>query len=386
MKMITKKEVKELSNIDKEFCVSIYLPTHEKGHETLDGEDSINLKTELKEVKSKLEDKGMKSDKVETFVQPIQDLIEDGDFWRHQSKGLALFLSEGLFKMYKIPMSVDKFNYVSNELYLKPLMPIFNGNGLFYVLALKKDNVALYEATKYSIVELKLPEDVPSRLEDRVGYDHEQKSLQHRSGQQGDEGSAMYHGHGEGSAEEQNELKRYFRAVDKGLHDIIHENQTPPLLLCCQDEQFALYKEVSNCENLYEKNISMNPEDLNKEELHEKAWNIIETYFIENREEKMKDFKQYHGTGKATSDLREIMKSAVQGKVDSLFIKEGEDLYGKYDLSKMEIEVEEERNPDNASLMNVLANKVFELGGDVYITEKEETPDESSKMNALLRF
>lgn len=384
--MITKRELKELSNIEQKHCVSIYIPTHEKGHETLDGEDTINLKTELKEVKSRLEKKGMSSAEVEKFVEPIQNLIDDSQFWRHQSKGLALFLADGLFKMYKVPLGFEKYNYVANEFYLKPLMPLFNGNGLFYLLALKKDSVALYETTRYSIVELDLPKDVPGRLEDRVGYDHEQKSLQHRSGQQGDEGSAMYHGHGEGSAEEQNEMKRYFRAVDKGLLDMLHDNQNPPLLLCCQNEQFALYQEVSNYENLYSDNVSMNPEDLNKDELHKKAWNTIEPYFTEKHEEKMKDFKEYHGTGKATSNIREIMQSAVQGKVDSLFIEKGEDIYGKYDISKMEIEVEEERNPDNASLMNMLAKKVFELGGDVYIAEKEEIPDESASMNALLRF
>ena len=52
----------------------------------------------------------------------------------------------------------------------------------------------------------------------------------------------------------------------------------------------------------------------------------------------------------------------------------------------MEIEIENTRKASNTSLMNRMAMKVFELGGDVYLTEKEDLPDNSSKMNAVLRF
>ena len=384
--MITKKEVKELTNVENEFNVSIYIPTHRGGQESLDGRDQIQLKTQLKEVKSKLEERGMRQDKLEKFVEPIQKLIDDSDFWRHQSDGLAIFLNERTFKKHTVPVHFEAFNYVANEFYLKPLMPLFNGNGMFYILALKNDKVAFYEATQYSIVELELPDEVPEQLEDRVGYDYEQNSLKDRSDKHGGQEKSAYHGYGEESAEEQNELKRYFRAIDKGLMTMLHDNQKPPLILCCQDFQYATYKEVNTYENLHNDYISANPSDMDDVLLHEKAWNIIEPYFNKNRKEKLKDFKELHGTGRATSDPEVIMKSAIQGKVDALFIENGEDIFGNYDRSKMKIEIENERKASNTSLMNQMAMKVFELGGDVYLTEKEDLPDDSAKMNAVLRF
>lgn len=167
---------------------------------------------------------------------------------------------------------------------------------------------------------------------------------------------------------------------------MLHDNQKPPLILCCQDFQYALYKEVNTYDNLYVDHISGNPSDKDDSLLHKEAWNLVESYFNKKRHEKLKDFKELHGTGKATSDPEVIMKSAIQGKVDSLFIENGEDIYGSYDSSKMKIEIEEERNPSNISLMNLMAMEVFKLGGDVYLTEKEYVPDDSSKMNAVLRF
>jgi hypothetical protein len=143
---------------------------------------------------------------------------------------------------------------------------------------------------------------------------------------------------------------------------------------------------VNTYDNLHNDYISANPSDMDDVLLHEKAWNIIEPYFNKKRKEKLKDFKELHGTGRATSDPEVIMKSAIQGKVDALFIENGEDIFGNYDRSKMKIEIESERKASNTSLMNQMAMKVFELGGDVYLTEKEDLPDDSAKMNAVLRF
>ncbi|PHR49283.1 MAG: hypothetical protein COA32_03660 [Fluviicola sp.] len=384
--MIKKTEVKELANVENQYCVSLFIPTHRGGQETLDGEDSINLKTQLKEVKSKLEERGMREDKIEDFVKPIKNLVDDSDFWRNQSDGLAIFLTKDIFEKYTVPVHFEAFNYVSHEFYLKPLMPLFNGNGMFYILALKNDKVAFYEATRHSIVELEMPDEAPGQLEDRVGYDHEQNSLKDRSDKHGGQTKSAFHGYGEESTEEQNELKRYFKAINDGLMTMLHGDQNPPLILCCQDFQYALYKEVNTYKSLYEEHISGNSSDKDDALLHEEAWNLVEPYFNQKRKEKMEDFKELHGSGKATSDPEKIMKSAVQGKVDSLFIENGEDIYGNYDSSKMKIEIKEERNPSNISLMNLVAMKVFKLGGDVYLTEKEDIPDGSSKMNAVLRF
>ena len=173
--MITKKKSLELSQSDGRFCISIFIPTHRAGKETLSGKDSINLKNQLKEIKVKLEEQGMSVDDVEKYVKPINDLVNDSEFWRHQSDGLAIFLSDDIFEKHTLPIYFEEFNYLSTEFYLKPLMPLFNGDGWFYLLTLKMDDVKFYEGTRYSITEIKVFDLVPSQLEDRVGYDYEQK-------------------------------------------------------------------------------------------------------------------------------------------------------------------------------------------------------------------
>ncbi|MFD0933533.1 hypothetical protein ACFQ0R_13085 [Psychroflexus salinarum] len=387
MAIITKQEVLKLANKQSASCISIYIPTHRAGSETLEGRDKMKLKTQLKQVKVKLEKQGLSDKEIEEMVKPVDELVNDNEFWRHQSDGLAIFLSENTFKQYTLPIHFEEFNYVSDEFYLKSLMPLFNGNGLFYLLTLKNDEVKFYEGTRYTMTEVITPEEVPSRLEDVVGYDFEQKNLQFRSGQQGDNKSGMYHGAGEGKAEELNEMKRYFRAVNDGIMTMLHDDQKPPLVVACQDFQFPVYKEVNTYQNLHDEHISGNPEDKDINQLHEEAWNLLEPYFSKDREEKLNLYSEYIGTGKATADVNMIIKSAIEGRIDSLFVQNGAEIFGEYDNNSQVVNIQDELTENNISLLNLIAIKVFEKGGTIYIMEEENMPDENhKKVNALYRY
>lgn len=387
MAMITKQEVLKLANEQSSNHVSIYIPTHRAGAETLDGQDKIKLKTQLKNAKAKLEKRGLSDKEIEEMVKPVNELVNDSEFWRHQSDGLAIFLSENTFKTYTVPVHFKAFNYVSDEFYLKSLMPLFNGDGLFYLLTLKNDMVKFYEGTRHTITEVITPEEVPSRLEDVVGYDFEQKNLQFRSGQQGDSKSGMYHGAGEGKAEELNEMKRYFRAVNDGIMTMLHDDQEPPLVVFCQDFQFPVYKEVNTYQNLYDEHVSGNPEDKDINQLHEETWSLLQPHFEKAREEKINLYSEYIGTGKASADVNAIIRSAIEGRIESLFVQNGAEIFGDYDNNSQEANVQGELTDNNISLLNLIAIKVFEKGGTIYIMEKEDMPDDNhKKVNALYRY
>lgn len=383
--MITKKKVLELSEISSAFCVSIFIPTHRAGKETISGKDALNLKNQLKDIKLKLSQKGMNLNDLEKFVKPINELINDGEFWRQQSDGLAIFLSDNLFEKYTVPLNFESFNYLSNDFYLKPLIPLFNGDGLFYLLTLKMDEVKFYEGSRYSLTEVKVNDLIPSQIEDRVGYDYEQKSLQFRT-QQGNRGEGMFHGHGDSESELKNELVKYFREIDKGLMTILHDDQKPPLVVCCLDYHFPIYKEVNTYQNLFIKHISGNPADKDVFLLHEEAWELLESYFSKSRQEKVNQFSKFLGTGRASSDINEILPAALEGNVDTLFLENRADIFGVFNPTTQETNIQHTHQVQNISLMNLAAIKVLIKGGTVYLFEKEDMPVTSSKISALFRY
>ena len=98
MTLITKKEITELHEVNHENCISIFIPTHRAGKKVLNEADSLVLKNQLKDVKEKLERKGLQNDVIDKMTAPVQKLIDDSGFWREQSDGLALFIAEYFYK------------------------------------------------------------------------------------------------------------------------------------------------------------------------------------------------------------------------------------------------------------------------------------------------
>lgn len=366
-------------------CISIFIPAHRAGKETLQGQDMLQLKNQIKEVRQKLTAEEIGPRDMDKLLKPVEQLLEDGDFWRHQSDGLAIFAADGIFKKYMVPVTFEPFNYVANDFYLKPLIPLFNDDGLFYLLTLKSDEIRFYEGSRYQITRVEIDDLVPQRLEDVVGYDYEQKSLQFRT-QQGNRGEGMFHGHGEGSADEKNELQRFFRAVDKGLMSLLHDRQNPPMVVACFDSHFAVYREVNSYKNIFSKNISGNPADFDAIALHAEAWELLQPQFAKDRQEKSELFLKALTAGKASSDIRDVVPAALDGRIDTLFVEQNNDLYGIYDAENRQVIPRVKNSSGDVSLLNLATVKVFEQGGVVYFMKKEDMPDDTSPVNALFRY
>ena len=384
MTLITKKEITELHEVNHENCISIFIPTHRAGKKVLNEEDSLVLKNQLKDVKEKLERKGLQNDVIDKMTAPVQKLIDDSGFWREQSDGLALFIAEDFYKKYTLPVYFKEFNYVSDSFYLKPLMPMFVGDGSFYLLTLELGDVKLHECTRHSFTEIVVDDLIPETKQDVVGYDYEQKNLQFRSG--GGAGEAMFHGQEAATGKRENEVKRYFRAINDGLAPIFRDKDLP-LLIASQDYLFDIYKEVNSYAHLIPENLKANLSAINRFEIHELAWEQVGPLFDQSRKNDLKRFLDEQGTGKTSTGIQQILPSAIHGKVKTLFCKNKEDILGSYKNENGEITVSvNEEDEDSISLMNVAVIQTFLQGGDVYLLEKEEIPNPNSRVNALYRF
>jgi len=384
MELISQQEFGKLSRFTNEVCVSIFIPTQRAGHEVLEGKNRINLKSKWNEIKKQLEKKGVSAEKIKYIGKPIEELLQDKDFWRHQSDGLAVFSAEGFFDKYTLPINFEEYHYISKEFYIKPLVPILIENGRFYLLSLQLEDVSLYEATQHSIGVVYVEDLIPSRLEERAGFDYKEKTLQLKPQQQGEENSG-YHGHSGADNNKKNEIFRYFRAVDEGLKTVLH-NKKIPLVIACQDSFFAIYKEANSYKYLYGEEAVGNPAYIDMLELQERALKLMEPYFEKTKREKLKKFEDLNQTVKTSASVHDIIPAIIQGKVDTVFLENKVDIWGIYNQNTMAVEVQDEQSPKNTSLMNLAAKAVIEHGGNVFLIEPEAIPEKSSKMNALYRF
>ena len=151
-------------------------------------------------------------------LEPADALLADGDFWQHQSDGLAVFASDGQFERFRVPLRLEELVIVARRFQLKPLFPLLTGDGHFYILALSQNEVRLLEATRHSVDEIEV-EQLPDSFREAVGLDDLEKELQFhtRSAERGGQRAAMFHGHGPGEEITKELLTKYFRQIDEAV-------------------------------------------------------------------------------------------------------------------------------------------------------------------------
>ena len=384
MSMINEKEFKKLANHKNETCVSIFIPTQRAGKEVLEEKNKKHLHSQWTEVKKKLKENDVTEATIEKIGNPIQKLIDDRDFWRHQSDGLAIFSSPDFFENFTIPVNFEAYHYISEEFYVKPLVPAMSGDAKFNILSLQLEDVKLYEASRYSIAPVDIEDLTPARLEERVGYDYRERVLQFRTqGEGGDK--TQFHGHGGSERDEKTEYKQFFRAVDQGIKDYL-QKENLPLVVFCQDYLFPIYQEANTYNHLFEEVVPGNPNDTDVMGIHQRALEVFEPYLNKNRDQKIEKYKELSSTENTTSAVSDIIPAVYQGKVDTLFIENRAEVWGKYHEDEMKVEFDDVYKKDSISLLNLAARKTVEMGGKVYLVEHEYMPQKKSKMNALLRF
>ncbi|MBI4480639.1 MAG: hypothetical protein HY651_11505, partial [Acidobacteria bacterium] len=202
-------------------AISIFMPAYRAGTETL--QNPIRFKNQLRQAEQRLSEMGVRAAEVRSLLEPLRSLVDNYDFWQHQSDGLAVFRSADLFRSFRLPIDFPELAVVTDRFHIKPLLGFLTADGHFFVLALSQNTVRLLECTRYKADEVPLPEAVPKSLAESLKFDDIEKHLQLHSVGQGGEGgrTAVFHGHGTGSEEEKSRLAAYFRQIDRGLREIL---------------------------------------------------------------------------------------------------------------------------------------------------------------------
>lgn len=387
MALFTKQQFEELASEKEKYCISIYIPTERNGENK---KSVIYLKNRITAVEKELVNFGLKQKEIQEYIEPIKKLHDDVNLWRHLSDALVIFRSKERFEYHTLPLEVEEFSLVSDRYYLLPLINLFNEDNLFFILSLSLKNNKLYEATQHEITEIETEDNFPETIYDSAGHDVEQKSLQMRGEQSGDgranypgKGKAMYHGKGEGKDDKETEVLKYMEDVDDGLSALLEGYRTP-LIVAAVDNIFSHFKDVSNYKNIFPKNVSGNYDDDDIIGIHEKAMGILQPYFDEVKNNKKNMYSE--AIGKTTASLEDIVVSADAGRIDTLFVARHTHIWGDYEREAGKIDKHEDKKPMDNCLLEYAARNVFLKGGQVFIENQEDLPENTAPANAILRF
>ena len=364
-------QLKELFQIDSAPAVSIYMQTHRRGPDV--AAQPLRLRAAIDEARGILSGDGV--DGVDDVLGPLEALVGDRDFWRHQADGLALFASRDFGRLYRLPVHMPNMVVVGPTFHTKPLIEFLQAPERFWVLSVAQKEVRMWEGTVTDLAPVNLAA-VPSSLQEALGTEIVADRLNLRS-PRGRGSAPIFHGHGAGKDDTKQELEKFFRAVDSGVRDLLAD-EIGPIVLAAVDYYHPIYRSISKLENLADEGIVGNISAWNEGRIHAAAWPIARNSVERKVEAALDLWENSYGRGKTESDLAAIARLAVAGRIRLLFAERGRTVWGRIDRNTGGTAIIREggTDPDGESvdLLNELAELTIQHGGRALVLVGERMP------------
>ena len=362
MSRLLKQDVTELLSASSDVCVSIYAPMIVAGPEVQ--QNSIRFKNLLKSAQQQVDETDA-AESVTDKLKRLEKLVDDNDFWQHQSQGLAIFVDDDDFRIMALPREFEERVVVGHRFHVTPLLPLVQNDGVFYIVAVSQNECRLFMATRHTIRQV--PADLPDSLKAVMGSEHQKGFMLHSfKVRRRSSDSAVPHGHVESN--ERAELLRYFREIDAGVTEAISDPETL-LVFAGVGEHMPVYEEANTHKGLMQHCLHGNPDDSTPEQLHARAWEYVGPHIRRRADALLSQLGTAASEDLCSHDREEIAHAAKTGRVDTLLISVPQPDNDPSDVDRV---------------VEQLVAAVFENGGSVVIVDEDQLSD--SKAAALMRY
>lgn len=303
-------------------CVTVLLPPYRPG-ETAKSMGSM-LRTFCQDAERQLTARRLAQSEVTDLIEPLLRLTETPEFQAGSHWGRAIFRSPEVFTILDGIETVKPGVTVASCFELRPVLADLHLPAEFYLLKLSQKAVGLWRYAGLRAQQVELPKGVPRTLDEALAFKPPDHDLVNRSTAGSSTGSMRGVRFGTGSAREtaQTYVADFFKAVDRGIRELVHSGDAP-LVLAGVDEDTALYRAVSAYRRLLKETIhgSVNT-PFSEDELLERAYAIVRSDATERALASLIELKERMAPARFSTDLDTILRAAVEGRVGWLYINQ----------------------------------------------------------------
>jgi release factor family 3 len=357
-------------------CISIHLPTH-RGFPGWK-QDPVRFRALVGAVE-KLLAEGPAPRGAARIVAPLRAL-EDSPHWEYSLDGFAAFLSPDFAAAYRLPIPVPERTVVADTFHVKPLIPFLHANRRYLVLAVSENEVTLYDGGPLGVEAVEL-RGVPESLREALGVpDYDRLVSRH-----GAPSGPVLHGRGPGREITKTELLKYFRRIDKALHEFLR-GESAPLVLAAVDSHHPLYRETNTYPHLISHRLVGSYERTNGARIHAEAWPIVSQEFKKRVDEWIDRYREVASKGLTTDVIEEIGPAAVAGRVACVLAEEGAAVGGILDRATGSVLRRSDKlQPGGDDLVDDVCEESLKRRGLVFVIPRASMPT-SSPIAAVLRY
>ncbi|HEY3405943.1 MAG TPA: hypothetical protein VGK59_21305 [Ohtaekwangia sp.] len=376
--------LKMLESVSASPCISIYLPTHSSGVEVNERKDFIAFKNSIQQVTAELKQKALRDDHIQKLLSPAYDLLRNDVFWNALSPGLAVFIAENFFRVYKMPLSPAASVTTGKSFRVRPLVQILMATEYFYVLVISKKQALFYKADAFNMTPIPVPE-MPDGVEDVVHFENKDDQKLFRTGSSGAGKGANYHGIGAGKPDDKENIRMYLDEVDETLWKEKLNTEARPLVLAGVEYLLPIFKDVTQYNYVWDDALTGSFENESLTTLHTRALEILKPYFDQAKNKALEKYGNKSVTELTSSVPADVIPASYYGRVDTLFISKDAALWGTFDKNANILTLHDTPEDGDDSLLEAAITQTYLNGGQVYELDKTEMP-EGAAVAALMRY
>jgi hypothetical protein len=384
--MFLTHDLDQLLAFDKRPAVSVYLETHQAGREVR--QDAIRLRKLLATAAKRLATEH-RAPEIDALLAPARRLVDDEEFWRCRDQGLGIFLGPAFERIHKLPIAVPEELAIADHFCIKPLLPLIDQAGSFWVLALSAARTRLYQGSRWTFTEvtgLDLPQGI-SEIRGETEYQEARKASPTGRNLHASGGVANAQAFGETPGElHKTQLIEFLRRVAAAVEPSI-KRQPAPVILAAEPKIQGQFRELAKWKELSPDGILEFADAMPEQDLHRKAWALVAPREVRLREEALGRLQSLlgNGNGKATTKPEDIVKAARYGRVDRLFLCDGRPLWGHFDERQDRVVAHREPAAGDDDLLDYAALMTLRQGGGVTLVDRAQLPPDGPAA-AILRY
>lgn len=383
MDVLSETEIEDILAIESEPCASVYLPTHEKGGETK--EDPIRFKNLLSQCEKRLRQRGVGDETIARLFRSAQTLLDTSVAWQHLERGLAVFISADIFRIFRLHFACPEQAWIGGRFYVKPLAPLWNTEHRFCILAVSQGQTKFYEADRYGVQERTLS-SAPRDLREFLQYDDAEEHLQYHAAANSRSGgeTAVFHGQGNIADEARHKkmVDEYVKAVRNAVEDYLAGSNRPLVLMAPTYVQ-SVYRRVSHYTYLLPSEVVLSPDQMSEESLYAAAQEAVRPHFQQQIRTRVDRYCHLLAHGQAVDEIGDIIAAAREGRVETLLLDPNVSVWA----TSGEVDSDEpaETRENRKDLLDLAARWTLAHGGEVYAVAREDLPSQSPA-GATLRY
>lgn len=388
MAKLSKNEFLEIARAAGNLAVSILLPTHRAGVEIR--QDPIRLNNLLHEAEKRLIQRGLRRPDAEALLKPAVALLDSPEFWQHRSEGLALYLARGYMRAIDLPYEPEERLRVGPGFRLRPLLGLLEAGERFTVIAVSLAGARVFAGNRERLTlrtDFELPHGVKEIMAETDYQQTSQAASSPRPRSAGPGGLPGKHNFGEAPDElRKAELIEYLHRLDAALAPAL-SNRHEPVVIAGDPQVSGHFHSLSKLPNLHPEAIEVNVEALDEAELHRRTLPLVEPIFGRAKQAALDHLRALHGSAnaRAVTAVPEIVKAARYARIDTLFLPETGEAWGRFDEETDQVTVRDAPEAGDVDLLDQAAIDTLSNGGAVFTLSREELPL-GTKAAAILRY